>query len=711
VTGYNLRMRRPVAACLLALSGFLLVLALEPTGAIERLELLTLDARYATGLGRKAPGDEVVVAWIDQESMDYVEKNAEFSFPWPRDVYSPVVQYLREAGARAVAFDILFDQRGTGAADDDFAKMLASGKGDVLAMKFVDFRETGRNDAETTAFSNLGLGEATASNLQRARERGIVLPLMELVAGADRLGFVNIRPDADKTFRRYDLLRLWGPPGQPAKAYPSLGLAAAMAGHGATDVTVEPGARIGLPGSPPVTTAADGRMLLNFRGPEFTFAPVKFVNILLSLQAEPGAKPLYAADRFKDKIVLIGINAEGYEDTHQTPLSARFPGVELHATAIDNLLRGDALFAPQWNLPLAAGAAALGTAAVFLLPGVAAPLIALTALLVLGLCLVAWSWLSLLAVPVAAPAIAGSTSAVGAFLYRLLVEGRQKREMKRAFQSYLAPEVLKEVLRDPSTLKLGGDVRDVTLFFTDLQGFTGLAEHSEPHELVAFLNDYFTRMCEPVLAEHGVIDKFIGDAIMAFFGAPIAAANHGRAAVRAAVQALQISAQIAAEVQARGIPPIATRIGIHSGQAVIGNMGSKSRFDYTAIGDTVNLAARLEGANKAFGTHCLCSETAWSMVGDSVLGREVGRIGVVGREAPIRVYEPLALREQVTPEVRELAAMWSRAVEALHRGDRAAAREGIEQCQRLRPGDELAALWLDKLQDPTFDGEFRLDKK
>lgn len=702
-------MRRPVAATLLALSGFLLVLSLQPTGAIERLELLTLDARYATGLGRKAPGNDIVIAWIDQESLDYVEQNAELSFPWPRDlVYAPVLQHLRDAGARAVVFDLLFDQRLAAEGDREFGKVLGEGNGDVLAMKFVDFRADGRNAEETAVFAAQGLGGAHA--LARGRERGIVLPLPELVAGADRLGFVNIRPDADKTFRRYDLLRLWGPTGEPAKVFPSLAAAAALAGRPAAEFVVQ-GGTVGLRGGPATAAGPDARLLLNFRGPEFTFPKVKFVNVLLQAQAEPGEAPKYPPETFRDKIVLVGIHAEGYEDAHQTPLSERFPGVELHATALDNLLQGDALAAPRWDLPLAAAAAVLGTAAVFVLPGVIAPLVALAALLALGLGLVVWSWLSLLAVPVAAPALAGGTAAVGSFLYRLVVEGRQKREMKRAFQSYLAPEVLKEVLRDPGALKLGGDVRDVTLFFTDLQGFTGLAEHSEPHELVGFLNDYFTRMCRPVLAEHGVVDKFIGDAIMAFFGAPIARPDHGRAAVRAAVLALQTSAQIAAEAAQRGIPPIATRIGVHSGQAVIGNMGSADRFDYTAIGDTVNLAARLEGANKAFGTHCLVSETAWSMVGDDVLGREVGRIGVVGREAPIRVYEPLALREQVTPELARFAAAWREAVAAMQKGDRAGARAGIERCRALRPDDELAALWLEKLQDPAFDGEFRLDKK
>ena len=137
-------------------------------------------------------------------------------------------------------------------------------------------------------------------------------------------------------------------------------------------------------------------------------------------------------------------------------------------------------------------------------------------------------------------------------------------------------------------------------------------------------------MCAPLLAEHGVIDKFIGDAIMAFFGAPIATADHGLAAVRAALSALETSDAIAAQLAARGLPPIRTRIGIHSGPAVVGNMGSSERFDYTAIGDTVNLASRLEGANKALGTRCLVSETAWAGAGAEVLGREVGRIGVVG---------------------------------------------------------------------------------
>ncbi|MCA8964045.1 MAG: CHASE2 domain-containing protein [Planctomycetes bacterium] len=518
-------MRRLVAACLCAVLGFALVLVLLPLGAIERLELLTVDARYQSGIGRKAPGQDVIIAWIDQESMDYVEKEGGFSWPWPRDVYGPVVQYLRDAGARAVAFDLLFDQHGAAGGDTDFANALAAGPGDVLAMKFVDFRATGRDDAETAAFAARGRGGELAALLQRPREHGIVLPLPELVAGADELGFVNISPDADKTFRRYDLLRSWGPPDGAAAAYPSLAAATALAAGAVTPQQLEDRLR----------REPDARVLLNFRGPAFTFAKVKFVNILLSMQKlEAGEAPLYAADLFRDKLVLVGMHAEANEDAHQTPLAERFPGAELHATALDNLLQDDALRAPAWDVPLAGAAAALAASAVFALPGVVAPTLALLGLATLALAGALLAWTSLLAVPIAAPAVAGGSAAAAAFLYRLLVEGRQKRELRRAFQSYLAPEVLAEILRDPAALRLGGEQRDVTLLFTDLQGFTGLAEHCRPQELVAFLNDYFTRMCAPLLAERGVIDKFVGDAIMAFFGAPAPDPAHGLAAVRAA---------------------------------------------------------------------------------------------------------------------------------------------------------------------------------
>ncbi|MBL8756476.1 MAG: adenylate/guanylate cyclase domain-containing protein [Planctomycetes bacterium] len=705
-------MRRVTVAVLIAAISWLAVVLAQATGLLERLETVTLDARHASGLGRKSPQTKIVVAWIDQESMDHVEK-AGAPWPWPREIYGQVLEHLRAAGARAVAFDLLFDQHSLAEDERAFAGVLAAGTGDALAMKFVGYRDGGRDAAENAAMAGKCLDLPTARVLAaRPRERGLVLPLAEFTAGAERLGFVNITADADGTFRHYDLLRPWGPPGEPARLVPSLALATALAAfpERAPEWT-DGGLRLGVDQSQ-LPIAADARLLLNLRGPAFTFQPVKFVNILESIvRADDGKPPLYPPETFRDAIVLVGVHAEGLEDAHPTPLDPHLPGVELHATALDNLLAGDVLVESRTDLLLAGVAAAVATAVVFALAGVAWPTLVLGVLALAFLAAAAWAWSALLVLPVAAPLVGGGTATGLSFLWKLVVEGRQKREMRRAFQSYLAPEVLAEVLADPNALRLGGETRDVTLFFTDLQGFTSLAEKSEPQQLVAFLNDYFTRMCAPVLAERGVIDKFIGDAIMAIFGAPVPAADQGRAAVHAALAALQTSASIADELRARGLPPIATRIGVHRGQAVVGNMGSSSRFDYTAIGDTVNLAARLEGANKAFGTHCLVSETAWADAAATVLGREVGRIAVVGRKEPIRVFEPLALRAAATPEQVEQARAWADALATVDAADRVAARTGIERFAARWPDDPLAKRWLQELDRTGFTGVFHLEGK
>ena len=236
-------------------------------------------------------------------------------------------------------------------------------------------------------------------------------------------------------------------------------------------------------------------------------------------------------------------------------------------------------------------------------------------------------------------------------------------------------------------------------------------------ELVAFLNDYFTRMCEPVLAERGVIDKFIGDAIMAFFGAPIATADHGCAAVRAALRALEVSEEIAAENAARGAPPTQTRIGIHTGQAVVGNMGSAERFDYTAIGDTVNLASRLESANKHLGTATLLGERTAKLAEAEFLLRPIARLKVVGRDTPEPVFELLCPKAQATPEAQAAAARSAVVVEAFAAGDFARCRGLAEKAKAQEPGAKWADLYLAAcdahLADPALahDGSLALEKK
>ena len=691
-------MARLRSAFLLALGAAGIVFGLHALGLIERLELIALDLRLSSGVGRKAPREDIVIAWIDQDSLEFMDQN-DVPFPWPRSVYEAILGYALEGGAKAVAFDLLFDQRGVVAEDDAlFAEALAARENVALANKLVTFRAGGRNAEETARQVARARALGPLADPAAARERGYVLPIEELDAAARHTGFVNVRPDADKVYRRYDAARtLVDADGAELGAVPSLAAALWLAGGG------DPAA---------LTERRSQRFLLNLRGPEYTFEHVKAVNLLVSVNnLAEGAEPLYPPERFKDKYVLVGIHAEGYEDAHPTPLSRTFPGVELHATALDNLLSGDALRELGHGRLLGACGAALGVGAVFLLPGVAVPSAALAALLA---ALVGAAFLAFaggLVVPLAAPLLGLAFGGGGAFAWRVGVEGRQRREMRRAFSSYMAPEVLAEVLKDPNHVALGGEAREVTLFFSDLAGFTGLAEHIGPEALVAFLNDYFTRMCEPLLAEHGVIDKFIGDAIMALFGAPLGGRDHATDAVRAALAAAAVSEGIAAELAAAGKPPIETRIGLHTGPAIVGNMGSAKRFDYTAIGDTVNLASRLEGANKAFGTRILVSETTWARAAAHVLGREVGRVGVKGREEPIRVYEPLGLAGSAGSAEREAVQRHAAALADLEAGRFEAARAAFAALARDRPEDTLVAKYSERLAAGPWDGVWRLDSK
>jgi len=684
----------------LAVAAGATVVVAERAGALERLELLSQDARIASGLGRRPPRDDVVIAWIDQDAMDYVRKSGTY-FPWPRSVYEQVLDYLGKGGAKAVVFDVLFTEPGIVAEDDrTFGEALARAEGTVAAFKFVRYRDGGFDDAETARMRARGV--ALPDPFALPQEPGFTLPIPEVEQPADWLGFANVRADEDKTFRRYDLLRTW-----QGRAYPSLALAAALAASGAEDFAFD-GENLRFAGRT-VPVDAEGRLQLAFRGPPLTFQHVQLVNILESILAGDAKPPIYPAERFKDKIVLIGINAEGYADVLPTPLAANFPGVELHATALDDLLQGDPLRRADVGAPLAAAAAVIASAVVFAAPGTLWPALGLFAVLLLfaGASAVAFAGGVLL--PTAAPLVAALLGGGGSFLWRLTFEGRKRRELKRAFTSYMAPEVVAEVMKDPDRVRLGGEAREVTLLFTDLAGFTGLAEHLQPDELVAFLNDYFTRMCDHVLAEHGVIDKFIGDAIMAMFGAPMAQPDHAARAVRAATGMLEEMARIDAELRAAGRPAVQTRIGIHTGVAVVGNMGSRRRFDYTAIGDTVNLASRLEGANKAFGTRCLVSEATWRAAAGAATGREVGRVQVKGRAEPVTVFEPCPAAEAASgaAALREYAA----ALAALRRGDPTGAAARFAALDGTRRGDAVVQRYRTALADPLWDGVFVLDEK
>jgi len=317
-----------------------------------------------------------------------------------------------------------------------------------------------------------------------------------------------------------------------------------------------------------------------------------------------------------------------------------------------------------------------------------------------------------------APGAALALAFALATAYSYATEGRQKLAIRRMFSHYMSEKVISHLMDHPELLNLGGERRRMTLFFSDLAGFTSISERLSAEEVVGLLNDYLSRMTDIILDEEGVVDKFEGDAIMAFWGAPLPQEDQALRACRAALRQQAALGELNSRFQEMGLPPLSMRIGLHSGEAVVGNLGSEKRFDYTAIGDTVNLASRLEGLNKFYGTHIMASETTAAACQDEVLFRELDRVAVKGKEKPVAVYQALGLKADATPEQTALCEKFDRALAVYSQASFSEAGVLFQNILAAYPGDPPSQVFWERCQNflaspppAGWDGVFRPDKK
>jgi adenylate cyclase len=370
-----------------------------------------------------------------------------------------------------------------------------------------------------------------------------------------------------------------------------------------------------------IPTDEQGRILINYRGEEKSFPHIPVTDIL------NGDVP---HSTFKDKIVMVGVTAIGIYDVRVTPFGAVFPGLEIHANIVESILSEDFLYRPNWAAIF--DVLAILVLGVFL--GIALPRVTVVPGLV--------AWLG----------VFSSYIIFCQYLFSVhgMVETRQKRFIKDAFSIYLAPTVVKQLIESPEHLELGGEEREITAFFSDVQGFTGISETLTAHEIVELLNEFLTEMTDIILHHEGTVDKFEGDAIIAFFGAPNILENHAERACLASIEMQKRLAQLRTKWRTENRPELKMRIGICTGLAVVGNMGSEKRLDYTMMGDTVNTAARLEGVNKRYGIYTLISETTRKAAGNEITVREVDTIKVIGRKKPVRPSRPFyRMMDRVKP--------------------------------------------------------------
>ena len=640
-------------------------------GLFQVLELKILDEHFRIR-GRRPPAVPVQIVAIDDASIEKIGR-----WPWPRTTLAKLFTALGASGAKVVGVDIIFSEPEQSPeqrlAADLLEKFQALGvaKGGDSARRFEEelrgLRE--RNDpdrilaqalrevpTDLAAYFDLGrtLGKTPEVTVPlpkfgfirtRGREEATILlspaskltePLPVFVEAARSLGHVNIAPDDDGTVRRETLAIQY-----QGKYYASLGLQAARLALGLAEdqMVLDLRGAVEL-GSIFIPTDVQGRMQLNFAGPGRTFQHHSAADVL------SGAVP---PATFKDAIIFVGATATGIFDLRVTPFEPIFPGVEIHATSVENILARRFLHRPAWVevvlFLLILGLPFLLARFLLLVRPLAGGVMALLVLLGLfgiGQALFAMGiWF-----PVFYPMLAVAATFVPITVYRALTEERQRLFIKRAFQQYVPARVVDRVVADPKLLRFGGERRDLTILFSDIRSFTTYSEKHDAEVVVEVLREYLTGMVDAVFRYEGTLDKFIGDAVMAIFGAPVPQQDHALRACRTALDMKTELRRLHEKWEAEGKAPFNIGIGLNTGEVIVGNLGSDQRFDYTVIGDPVNLAARLESLNKEFpqASGILISEYTFDLVKDKVEARHLGNVTVKGKTEPVGVYELLGLR-------------------------------------------------------------------
>jgi adenylate cyclase len=663
---------------------------------MERLELDALDTRFRLRPAKYTPPDaRIVIVDIDQKSQEGLGK-----WPFSRSNFATMLDILREDGAKVVGFDVTFDKPDqTGApiralaqklekrkasghpvdrklegevkalaaeydADKQFGEAIQKFGNVVLGNFFFPKEELqGTDQATLNSYADLvqwyslaqnslnpSTGKQDFVNLMQRYEANSILysaTMANIPAllspdnnNVGTMGFFNVLPDADGVLRRALLVVPFNRSGKisDAELYGSLEVQTMRLYLGVPSeqltVNYNQTGMVSLQFGDKLEVKPDsiGRLAINYRGPERTYPYYSIVDVV---------QRKLPAGTFKGKIVLVGASATGIGDLRTPPYGGiTYPGVEVHANAIDNMLNHQALTrgAAQelsdialilfFGIPVGIWMAMVAPRWMWFGLSFLVPLV----LIDYGAFLRGW-WLNF-----SVPALTLVSNVLLVSLYRALVEEKEKRRIRTAFGQYLSPEVIRRLLRNPQLVE--PKKTEITVMFSDIRGFTTISENLDAQDLALFLNQYLSDMTGLVFESQGTLDKYIGDAVMAFWGAPFEVDDHAINGCNSALKMIKRVREMHREWDAQGKPQLDIGIGLNSGVASVGNMGSVLRYGYTALGDTVNLSSRLEGLNKDYGTHIIVNETTYAATQDAnFLYRELDLIRVKGKTQPVMIYE------------------------------------------------------------------------
>jgi adenylate cyclase len=587
--------------------------------AVAALELFALHAfgplqnRVLDFMVRKqaatlVPDPDIVIVDIDDASLAKMEAVAG-SWPWPRSVHGEMVEGMRRQKPRAIVFDITFSERDVYRPDSD--RLFNAALEGNTNIYFPVLRLPGDDRHGALARDVAGLLGMTAGPHARPDARLALQPPLAVDAPHWRTGVINFSEDEDGIGRRYHLymdVQGWRIPSLPARVASDLGY------------QVPPGAD----------------MLLAWRGRSKDFIHIPYADLYQDLGRE---KPLRSQAELAGKIVIVGADASALNDLRATPISSLYPGVQILATAIDNLKNQHLMrVAPPWALPAAVLAMLVLLFWAFLRSfnvlhvGTALTLVTLAAL---G---ATWQGISQLwLLPAVEMLLLAWLYYFAGALQAYLAERKTRQRAVTMFSRFVNPEVVQQLVTS-GALKRGGESREISVLFSDIRGFTTLSEKRTPQQVVALLNRYFTLQVEVVFRHGGSLDKFIGDCIMAFWGAPLDDPDHAKHAVLAALEMAEVLQRFKKELGEEDAD-FDVGIGIHSGPAVVGLIGSEQRREYTAIGDTVNLASRIEGLTKGV-ARILVSEETMKLCGDAFVYTPYGSFEVKGRGQQVNLFGP-----------------------------------------------------------------------
>jgi len=657
--------------------------------------------------------DDIIIIDIDGRSESELGRFQQ----WPRSYYSDMIRYLAESGAALIGVDIIVvkDLRNT-AADRELVRTVNEAGNVFNALYFeredsISWRYKMTNAPEEFEWQRFAqmLPEDVRDHF--VNEDRIGNEFFALLNAGLSVGHVNFKPDADGVVRKIHLYSNF-----LDYSYPSLAFDMFTTLTGTDSMTFALGENVRLFSEGnlvrEIPVDENGNMWINWSGNFQTFRYISYYDVL---------KQRVDGQYFQNKIVLIGTSLPGLFDLRSTPFNPTFPGVEIHANILYTLLSGN-FVSKMSGIESVLLSLILGVV-IGIIIALLSPLWSVIGLILTGVIHVLTVYIYYLEanfwIPVVDPLLTLILTFGLIYIYKYYTEEKGKRFIKETFSHFVTQSVVDELLDNPDKIKLGGEKKECTVFFSDVAGFTTIAEQLTPEALVRLLNEYLTEMTNIVFKHDGMLDKYEGDAIMAVFGAPI---SHGNHALKACATAIEMQEQL---VKLRdlwgkqGRPQLHARCGLNSGQMVVGNMGSENRFDYTVMGDAVNLGSRLESANKQYRTTIMIGENTYQKAKDGIIVRELDLLRVKGKTEPVKVYELVGLSEAGVPDKKQqILDIFAKGFEYYLEQDWETAVRYLKQAQLIDSMDGPTLTYLQRcnrfMQNPPpkdWDGVFTMETK